>query len=135
LIREETMMEEIETIVKPEDERPARRDGTCFFCGRPIGAEHETDCVIVTRRRFEAVAPYVWQPIETLPEGFHVALYFPEGERGGPGGIEMGTVFFNDGDWSYWTHGSANSGSDWFPANNEKPTMWMRILTPSGHSV
>jgi hypothetical protein len=33
-------------IVKPEDGRPARPDGTCFYCGEPIGGKHKYDCVI-----------------------------------------------------------------------------------------
>lgn len=33
-------------IVKPDDVRPARPDGTCFYCGMPIGDRHKDDCVI-----------------------------------------------------------------------------------------
>lgn len=29
-------------IVTEDDERPARRDGTCFWCGAPIGSRHKT---------------------------------------------------------------------------------------------
>jgi hypothetical protein len=36
-------------IVKREDERPARRDGTCFYCCQAIGAAHKLDCVIVSK--------------------------------------------------------------------------------------
>ena len=36
-------------IVKPEDERPVRRDGTCFYCNRPIGQAHKPGCVILQR--------------------------------------------------------------------------------------
>lgn len=32
--------------VGPEDERPARPDGTCFYCGEPIGGKHKYDCVV-----------------------------------------------------------------------------------------
>lgn len=35
--------------VRPEDERPARRDGTCFYCSQPIGGRHNPDCVIVSK--------------------------------------------------------------------------------------
>ncbi len=35
--------------VMPPDERPARRDGTCFYCSQPMGAAHRPDCVIVER--------------------------------------------------------------------------------------
>ena len=31
-------------------QRPARMDGTCFYCSQPIGAEHKLDCVLVVRR-------------------------------------------------------------------------------------
>lgn len=40
------MVKENMFIVKPEDERPARRDGTCFYCHQPIGSRHKEDCVI-----------------------------------------------------------------------------------------
>lgn len=70
-----------------------------------------------------------WFPIESLPEGQHVELYWPDGERG-VGGIECATVFRNGlpfGGYSYWTHGGPNSGSDWEPANGEFPTHWRPI--------
>lgn len=35
--------------VKPADERPARRDGTCFYCSEPIGARHSPTCVIPSK--------------------------------------------------------------------------------------
>lgn len=34
------------TVVRPEDERPARRDGTCFYCQEPIGSLHQKSCVV-----------------------------------------------------------------------------------------
>lgn len=37
------------TTVKPGDVRPARRDGTCFYCRQPVGGEHNPDCVILDR--------------------------------------------------------------------------------------
>ena len=55
-----------------------------------------------------------WKPIEDAPEGEHILVYMPHGERGN-GGIEAVTLFkgFYDGDeWSYWTHGGPNAGSD-----------------------
>ena len=71
-----------------------------------------------------------WFPIESLPEGRHVLLYFEEGEKGN-GGIECGTVYFNDRDlWTYMTHGGANAGDFWEPRNNEKPTHWMPLPEP-----
>jgi len=33
-------------IVRPEDERPARRDGTCYYCHEPVGGRHDAECVI-----------------------------------------------------------------------------------------
>jgi hypothetical protein len=72
-----------------------------------------------------------WQPIETLPEGEHVLLYWTKGERGG-GGIECATVFRGliGYDWSYWTHGGPNSGSDWETRDYEIPTHWMPLPEP-----
>ena len=32
--------------VKPDDVRPARQDGTCFYCRAPLGSQHEAGCVI-----------------------------------------------------------------------------------------
>lgn len=82
--------------------------------------------------------PLDWQPIETLPEGEHVALYWPEGEKGA-GGIECATVFFNDyaspTGMSFWTHGGPNSGLDWEPRDSEKPTHWARLNAPDGLSA
>lgn len=73
-----------------------------------------------------------WQKIETLPEAEHVMLWFPDGERG-IGGIECATVFFGErpeDEWSYWTHGGPNSGIDWYPRNNERPSHWMPLPEP-----
>lgn len=69
-----------------------------------------------------------WQPIETVPEGEHVLLYFPTGERG-HGGIEAATVVPSCGDLKTgWTHGGPNSGLDW--AFCEEPTHWMPLPAP-----
>lgn len=35
--------------VTKDDERPARPDGTCFYCWEPIGGKHKEDCVIPCR--------------------------------------------------------------------------------------
>lgn len=35
--------------VEPEDERPARSDGTCFYCAEPIGGRHRPGCIIPDR--------------------------------------------------------------------------------------
>lgn len=72
-----------------------------------------------------------WQPIETVPEGEHVLLWFPKGERGN-GGIECATIFKGDtihpSGMSFWTHGGPNSGSDWDP--EEAPTHWQPLPDP-----
>jgi len=72
-----------------------------------------------------------WQPIETLPMGEHVLLWFPKGERG-VGGMECATVFVEDDGfgkiWYFWTEGGPNSGSDW--SAPEAPTRWMRLPPP-----
>lgn len=36
--------------VLPEDERPARKDGTCFYCLQPIGQYHAYECVIPVKK-------------------------------------------------------------------------------------
>jgi hypothetical protein len=74
-----------------------------------------------------------WEPIETMPEGEHVLLWWPEGERG-VGGMECATVYKDhnpNGEWSYWTHGGPNAGLDWAPRDNERPTHWRAIAPPS----
>ncbi|HXT81363.1 MAG TPA: hypothetical protein VN702_17490 [Acetobacteraceae bacterium] len=70
-----------------------------------------------------------WQPIETIPEGVHVLLYFPVGERGS-GGIEAATVLRAGDGFSYWTHGGPNSGMDWYPHDNEMPSHWAALPEP-----
>jgi len=67
-----------------------------------------------------------WLPIETVPEGVHVLLWFPVGERG-VGAMECATVYRNDehapGGYNLWTHGGPNAGSDW--QLDDAPTHWM----------
>jgi len=48
-----------------EDERPARQDGTCFFCGTQIGDVHNSDCVIRIRT---VVVEHKIQWIKEVPE-------------------------------------------------------------------
>jgi hypothetical protein len=65
-----------------------------------------------------------WFPIVSVPEGVHVQLYFPTGERGN-GGIECATLYHDPNEqwgYSFWTHGGPNAGSDWEP--KEAPTHW-----------
>lgn len=33
-------------IVTEDCEKPARRDGTCFWCGAPIGSRHKPECCV-----------------------------------------------------------------------------------------
>lgn len=76
---------------------------------------------------------YDWQPIETVPEGENVLLFFPEGERGN-GGVEAGMIFYDPAGapdlTCAWTHGGPNAGSDWSFERTGKPTRWCRIKFP-----
>ena len=36
-------------IVTEKAQRPAKMDGTCFYCGVKIGGLHKTDCVLVKK--------------------------------------------------------------------------------------
>lgn len=36
-------------LVESGDERPARPDGSCYYCRQPIGTAHLDGCVIVCR--------------------------------------------------------------------------------------
>ena len=35
--------------VLPDAERPARMDGTCFYCREPVGGHHRYECVLNNR--------------------------------------------------------------------------------------
>jgi hypothetical protein len=83
-----------------------------------------------------------WNPIETIPEGKHALLWFPQGEKG-IGGMECGTCFWDERHdpkansihvyekWlSKWTHGGPNSGLDFETSNCEMPTHWMPLPEP-----
>jgi hypothetical protein len=37
-------------LVKDEDVRPARQDGTCFYCRQELGTPHQEECVIWTKK-------------------------------------------------------------------------------------
>ncbi len=37
-----------ETVIE-QDVRPARQDGTCFYCSQPLGHVHNIGCVILQR--------------------------------------------------------------------------------------
>lgn len=54
-------------IVKQDDVRPARPDGTCFYCGVPVGGKHKYDCVIPQKSvivdftiRLPVLVPVFW---------------------------------------------------------------------------
>lgn len=64
-----------------------------------------------------------WLNIESAPEGTHIMIFFPKGEKGA-GGIECATIFKNEDGYSFWTHGGPNGGLDWDPRDNEMPTHW-----------
>jgi hypothetical protein len=77
-----------------------------------------------------------WQPIETVPEGVHVLLYWQKGEKG-IGGMECATVYrepavINTIGMAFWTHGGPNAGSDW--DSDELPTHWMPLPDPPAPS-
>jgi hypothetical protein len=57
-------------IVTAAAQRPARMDGTCFYCGQPIGAAHKDDCVLIKKRvRVRAVIEYeIDVPAHWTPE-------------------------------------------------------------------
>lgn len=67
--------------VRPQDERPARRDGTCFYCGEPIGGTHKADCVIRTKT---CVVNFTIQMVVPVPECWEKGI------------IEF---HYNDGSW------------------------------------
>lgn len=47
--------------VTKDDVRPARPDGTCFYCMIPIGGRHRDDCVIPTRTwRVKMTVEFDW---------------------------------------------------------------------------
>jgi hypothetical protein len=122
----------VDLTVRPDDERPFRMDGTCFFCCAPIGGQHRTgekECVIVGFRVLEAATPGVPYPIDTYPAGHHALFWFPDGEKG-VGGWEAATCYPDPGKPPDrgWTHGGPNSGSDWEFC--EPPTHWARLPDP-----
>lgn len=77
---------------------------------------------------------WVWQDITNLPTGEHVMLYWQTGERG-TGGIECATVLRKGEVWEYWTHGGPQQGTQYYPPNGERPTLWRRIHYPSARDA
>jgi len=56
-----------EYVVTAAAQRPAREDGTCFYCNVPIGGFHKQDCVLIHKRmsvrliiEYEAEVPAHW---------------------------------------------------------------------------
>jgi hypothetical protein len=54
-------------LVKDEDVRPARQDGTCFYCRQALGEPHKEECVIWTKKvrvrvtlEYEIEVPRSW---------------------------------------------------------------------------
>lgn len=54
-------------LVTADCERPARMDGTCFYCGQPVGGQHTEECVCYTKRimiravvEYEIEVPHSW---------------------------------------------------------------------------
>ncbi len=58
-------METTSFKVKPEDVRPARPDGTCFYCRTPLGEEHAKGCVIRDRT---IVVDVTFRLVRKVPE-------------------------------------------------------------------
>lgn len=113
-------------LVMREDERPARRDGTCFYCGEVIGSAHAESCVVMSCRRFVATPAYEWQPVSnTAFIGHHAVFWWDDDEKAR---FESATAYIDDGVWSFWTRGGPNGGDDW--DEETPPVKWMRIEDP-----
>lgn len=54
-------------LVKPEDVRPARPDGTCFYCYVSLGREHQKGCVC---RRKTVVIDFTVRLVREVPENW-----------------------------------------------------------------
>lgn len=62
-------------VVTEKAQRPARMDGTCFYCAQPIGAEHKPGCVLVRKQvRLRMIVDYdVSVPAHWTPETIEMA--------------------------------------------------------------
>lgn len=54
-------------IVTEKAQRPARMDGTCFYCQQKVGDRHKTTCVLISKKakirvsmELEVDVPYFW---------------------------------------------------------------------------
>lgn len=56
-------------IVVQDDVRPARPDGTCFYCSAALGSEHREGCVIRTRT---VVVDVTFRYVKEVPEDWDV---------------------------------------------------------------
>ncbi|ENZ77978.1 MULTISPECIES: hypothetical protein [Ralstonia] len=56
--------------VTEQAQRPARMDGTCFYCKQPIGSAHRSDCVLIVKSvRVRLTVEYeVLVPADSTPE-------------------------------------------------------------------
>lgn len=57
--------------VKQSDVRPARPDGTCFYCCQPLGHEHKVGCVI---RRKTVIVAVTIQLLKSVPEDWDESM-------------------------------------------------------------
>lgn len=57
-------------VVKPDDVRPARPDGTCFYCRASLGEEHKSDCVL---REKTVVVDVTMRLVRRVPEHWDVS--------------------------------------------------------------
>ncbi len=77
-----------------------------------------------------------WQPIDTLPFGERVAIFYEHGEKGN-GQLDYAWIYPRDennpdGPWYAWTWGGANSGDDY--ELDEKPVMWAEVESVVGYA-
>lgn len=57
--------------VIPQDVRPARPDGTCFYCSKPLGSEHQEGCVIRTKT---VVVDVTFRIVREVPEDWEPSM-------------------------------------------------------------
>lgn len=62
-------MNKLNQIVTSNDVRPARLDGTCFYCGAALGEEHRKGCVC---RRRTVVVDITFRLVREVPEDWDV---------------------------------------------------------------
>lgn len=97
-----------------------------------------TDQFDEDERRWAAVPPYTWLPMDQYVEGRHAVFWFPHGDRG-LGGFEAASTYLETVAWDGlkeikgwkggWTLGGPNAGSDW--DFDEPPTLFMKLMEPA----